>query len=195
MEAFDHRALEWIATVRTEDLTGAMRFVTTLGDTYVAVFFALLFVFLSIVKRTYSLLASFLIAVLGAILTADWLKIYFERPRPVDGLAETIGFAFPSGHATTAFAVYGFLAILLIRMLETRVQKYLVALSLGILVFTIGFSRIYLGVHYPTDVLAGFAIGAIWLFIGEIFADLLSTKPLREVHHIKSASRRPFTRI
>jgi membrane-associated phospholipid phosphatase len=93
------------------------------------------------------------------------VKLLTQRPRPPAGLALDSfgGYAFPSGHATDAAAVYGMLAVLLAATFTRRSGKVAVWVAAVVLIGTIGVSRIYLGGHWLTDVLAGFALGTAWL--------------------------------
>jgi phosphatidylinositol-3-phosphatase len=109
------------------------------------------------------------LALLGAGAAGAWVvqvavKQLVERPRPPTGLAlsHATGFAFPSGHATDAAAVYGMLAVLLARRGRRGVRAVASAGAFG-LVALVGLSRVYLGVHWLTDVLAGVSIGAAWI--------------------------------
>jgi membrane-associated phospholipid phosphatase len=109
------------------------------------------------------------LALLGAGAAGAWVvqvavKQLVERPRPPPGLSlsHTTGFAFPSGHATDAAAVYGMLAVLLARPGRRGVRVVALAGAFG-LVALVGLSRLYLGVHWLTDVLAGIGIGTIWV--------------------------------
>lgn len=92
-------------------------------------------------------------------------KVFYQRPRPTDAIVPVHGFSFPSAHAFTAVVLYGLLAWLAWPYLRTTCGRALTAaaaLSMGL---AIGASRVYLGVHYPTDVLAGWALGAAWLLV------------------------------
>jgi phosphatidylinositol-3-phosphatase len=109
------------------------------------------------------------LALLGAGAAGAWVvqvavKQLVERPRPPTGLAlsHASGFAFPSGHATDAAAVYGMLAALLVRPARRAARVVALAAAFG-LVALVGLSRVYLGVHWLTDVLAGASIGAVWI--------------------------------
>ncbi|MBP2640321.1 MAG: phosphoesterase PA-phosphatase related protein [Firmicutes bacterium] len=100
----------------------------------------------------------------GGVLLNILLKNIFARPRPdVLPVISATGYSFPSGHAMIALCFYGISAYLLSRLFPTFFGRMLVFLLTGILVMMIGISRIYLGVHYPSDVLAGYAAGATWL--------------------------------
>lgn len=92
------------------------------------------------------------------------LKQFVQRPRP-DGfrlIAET-GYSFPSGHSMVAMAFYGLLAWMVWHYERDRLVRWLCVIGFGLVIVLIGISRIYLGVHYASDVLAGFCVSLIWL--------------------------------
>jgi membrane-associated phospholipid phosphatase len=94
------------------------------------------------------------------------LKNFFERERPnINIIIEADGFSFPSGHSMGSMTYYGFLVYLVIRGKGKPLSKLGLAILLCLVIVLIGISRIYLGVHYPSDVLAGFVAGSIWLVI------------------------------
>ncbi|QHE87252.1 phosphatase PAP2 family protein [Hydrogenophaga sp. BPS33] len=92
------------------------------------------------------------------------LKLVFSRVRPVhdDGLVQATGFSFPSGHSSVSVVAYGMLAYLALRLLP-RAYHLPVALAMTLLAGTIGASRLFLRVHFASDVAAGFSIGVVWL--------------------------------
>jgi undecaprenyl-diphosphatase len=103
-----------------------------------------------------------LIATAGGWLLIVGLKVLFHRPRPAEIFAH-LGYSFPSGHSFFAATLYGMLAYLWSRDAPFRQQRrYWAAATLVILL--VGFSRVFLGVHFPSDVLAGFAIAVPWLW-------------------------------
>ncbi|TLM99937.1 phosphatase PAP2 family protein, partial [bacterium] len=100
----------------------------------------------------------------GSIFLNEALKLLFHRQRPgLPHLVEVTGLSFPSGHAMVSFSFYGLLIYLVWLNFSGRVIKLLITVILGFLILAIGISRIYLGVHYPSDVLAGFSAGSFWL--------------------------------
>ena len=104
-----------------------------------------------------------LIVCLGTLLLNQGMKLAFVRPRPFlwQRLIEETSYGFPSGHALGSLVLYGFMAY----VLADRYPQYarsIYSISVG-LIALIGFSRLYLGVHYPTDIFAGYAVGFLWL--------------------------------
>jgi undecaprenyl-diphosphatase len=146
-------------------LTSAMRGVTDLGGFAVL---GLLVLGTGLLARracrTWVPLLVLVLALAGAVALTDVVKPLVGRVRPASGpLVAGGGFAFPSGHATQSVAVYGALAYLVagwVRTWKSKVGLWTVALAL---VLMVGFSRVYLGVHWTTDVLGGYALGAVWL--------------------------------
>jgi membrane-associated phospholipid phosphatase len=107
------------------------------------------------------------VAFLGAQATTWSGKFVIARHRPdfIHAVFEASP-SFPSGHATASMALYGFLAYALVRDLPGRRKRFEVAFWVAVLVLAIGFSRIFLSLHYTTDVAAGFMVGAFWLLVG-----------------------------
>ena len=104
---------------------------------------------------------------------AAWAKTWFDRPRPeiIPRLAQAGGMSFPSGHAVTAASIYLTLALLAARHYRRPAARATLFALAGLLIFIVAFSRVYLGVHYPTDVLSGALLGASWaLLLGALFS-------------------------
>lgn len=147
-----------------EWLEEAMRDLTALGGTIVLVIVALAaFAFLAMTGKTHA--AYFVAAsVIGAIVLSQMLKLGFNRPRPdlVPHGARVYTMSFPSGHAMMSAAVYLTLAALLTRtQTQARIKIFILSVAAA-LALMVGASRVYLGVHWPTDVIAGWAGGAAW---------------------------------
>jgi undecaprenyl-diphosphatase len=105
-----------------------------------------------------------LVAVVGGVLLGDLLKTLFDRPRPdiVPHLADVLSESFPSGHSTVSAVVYPTLGAMLSRVVgRVRVRIYLLIVGVALALF-VGLTRVYMGVHYPTDVLAGWTLGFAW---------------------------------
>ena len=98
------------------------------------------------------------------------LKSIFERARPnlFDGPIHLTTYSFPSGHAMDSIAVYGMLAFVGVRLIKSRLWQATIVLMAALTVLLIGLSRVFFGVHYPTDVIGGYIAGAIWLAISSL---------------------------
>lgn len=145
-------------------LPGAMRDLTALGSAPVLVLFVLAVAGSLAVRRQYHALGLLLVATIGGILLNALLKASFARPRPAASfhLTEVRSMSFPSGHAMESAIIYLTLAALLARLVRPRVlQLYFIGCA-SFLTLVVGLSRVYLGVHYPSDVLAGWTAGLAW---------------------------------
>jgi membrane-associated phospholipid phosphatase len=161
---YDQTFADWLHEHASDPLTEFFEAVTTLGNGIVLAAVALLAAALLLRRghRRESLLVA--LAFVGAEIVSYSLKLGFERDRPyfTDPLATETTFSFPSGHSTVSLAVYGALAVVVARRLRGS-ARLLPFAAAAVLVGLIGFSRLYLGVHFLTDVLAGFAAGTAWL--------------------------------
>ena len=124
------------------------------------------FLFLYFVLKHRIELLLFGTVILGTPIINQILKQFFHRARPdLHRLIEIGGYSFPSGHAMNAFAVYGILAFLLWRHIPTRLGRTVLIIISTIFILMIGTSRIYLGVHYPSDIIGGYFASGFWLAI------------------------------
>jgi undecaprenyl-diphosphatase len=106
------------------------------------------------------------VVAIGGVTMMILLKFIFSRPRPLIPLLEPAkGFSFPSGHAMMSFSFYGLLIYMVYENVKNPYLKWSLMGLLLILIFLIGFSRVYLRVHYASDVIAGFAAGFIWIVL------------------------------
>jgi undecaprenyl-diphosphatase len=135
---------------------------------------------LLLVQRLWLTAALVLAATLGGSIIAGQAKYWVGRPRPelVDHLVQVTGLSFPSGHATNSAIIYLTLAGLVAQVTPRRVVRRYVLLLAVVLVGAIGVSRVYLGVHWPSDVLAGWCAGtgwaALWWWIAAVMRARLS---------------------
>jgi len=105
-----------------------------------------------------------LVVELGSVLLLFLLKYYFRRVRPLHPVHEAAsGYSFPSGHAMSALTFYGLIIYLFVAAIPNKALKLLLAVVLCLLILAIGLSRVYLRVHYASDVLGGFLFGGLWL--------------------------------
>ncbi len=117
-------------------------------------------------------LFSFFVSFFSSIIITFILKYSLQRERPIYATFLENGFSFPSGHATFAIGFYGFLAYITYKYFKQKnnyLYSKIILIETIIFILLLGFSRIYFGVHYPTDVLAGFAVGMIGFCFGIIF--------------------------
>jgi undecaprenyl-diphosphatase len=157
--------LTLIQTLRSPALEQVMLFMTYLGNAQIVVVSAGLLAFYFVLTRRWLWLSAMVLSLIGEESLVWTAKVLFARARPdlVNALVVATGPSFPSGHGFVAFAFWGltaWFAITVTRGLVTKVGLAILAI-LGI--GALGFSRIYLGVHWPSDVLASFAGGAAWL--------------------------------
>jgi len=179
--AFDRIVLLWIHSTFPGWLEGPIRIITALGYYWVVV--PLLAVAVAFFYRKGWRLSAVLLVVstAGSIVLTTVLKGVFERARPelFDSGYQASFYSFPSGHATVAVGFYGMLTLVLAYRLRGTARWALVILGI-LVVLLIGFSRLYLGVHYPTDVLAGYLAALLWLIcVGAVYALWLSVRGLR----------------
>ena len=162
--ALDLRTLHTVAAHRPAALTSAMRTLTWLGSG-VVLYPALVVASLALWRRTrrHQDPAALIAALIGAIVLYSLLKAGIGRARPPAAYAVDTysGLAFPSGHATQSTAFYGMLALLTATAWPRRARPIWIGAVAVVLV--VGASRVYLGAHWLTDVLGGFAVGAAWM--------------------------------
>ena len=127
-------------------------------------------------KRWWPSLVTLIVAVPGGMLLNEWIKVLVQRQRPfVDGpFVDWSGYSFASGHTIGATLLYGQLLLFILPCLKARHWRLLAVLSAVCLVALVGFSRIALGAHFLTDVLAAILFGIIWLALCVVFM-----KPVR----------------
>lgn len=155
---FDSTIIAAIQGLESPGLTSIMKFFTFIGSgTQVAIIALLVLFFLFKVLHHRRELILVIWVVLGSTILNEILKTVFHRARPtIHRIVDANGFSFPSGHSMAAFSLYGVIAFLLWRHLSTSLGRGLLILFSIFMIIMIGVSRIYLGVHYPSDVLGGF---------------------------------------
>jgi undecaprenyl-diphosphatase len=150
-----------VSAAATHPVTDLFLAVTTLGATQVILLVTAIGLAILAVRRHWQGFLTLALSVAATEAGVQAVKLLVERPRPpaADALTQASGFSFPSGHAATAVAVYAVLALLLARGCCGR-RRAVLLIAGGLVVLAVGASRVYLGVHYPTDVLAGWLTGA-----------------------------------
>lgn len=166
LSKFDDAIIKWVQGAITPQLTGIMKIFTFLGSTAALLSLLIISVFLMLWQKKRWETLFLVIALSGGVLFNQLLKWMFHRQRPAfHRLIEETGYSFPSGHSMVSFIFYGMLGMLFFMFLRNRTPKIVIAITTIALILLIGISRVYLGVHYPSDVLAGFAAGGAWLTI------------------------------
>lgn len=167
ISAFDEKIYYWVRYYSSDFLDFIMLGATFLGNRQFIIFFALgVLIYFLFIKphRWYSIQIP--AVALGSISANITLKHLFDRERPIlEHMVDASGLSFPSGHAMFNLSFYGLLLFIIWKHAPNNIIRYTFASLLVLLIFLIGISRIYLGVHYASDVFAGFAAGFLWLIL------------------------------
>ena len=162
---FDRSAAAYLHSLATPSLTTFFLVVTALGSIETIALLGMIVAAILAKRRRWAYLGTWIAAVGGSVVLDRLLKELFARPRPFFEhplLLET-SYSFPSGHAMESLVVYGMLAYFAVLALESWRARTAAVFGAVLLVLLIGFSRMYLGVHYFSDVVAGYAAGGVWL--------------------------------
>jgi len=163
---FEHEVSDFVQSFRDDELTSYMKFVTQVGDLYGYIAIILILGFFLLLKRRFNLVIQIVLVVVSSALLNLVLKSLINRPRPYGEALVKVNFhSFPSGHAMSAIVFYGLMIYFLFELKSFNL-KVLLSMICVLMIFFIGVSRIYLGVHYPTDVVAGYLGGLSSLCIG-----------------------------
>jgi undecaprenyl-diphosphatase len=162
---FDEQVRAVVNQHASPTLTAAMRVVTYFGSTILISALGVCAVLAFYLLKWHRAALLLVITMAGAFLLNAVLKLSFHRARPVPffGLVAPHSYSFPSGHALFSFCLFGLLAIVINRRVPSAAVRGGVWATAALLVVLVGCSRIYLGVHYPSDVLAGYAAAFVWL--------------------------------
>lgn len=169
LDGFDDAVRYRVYSMRSDKLTVFWRFITHSGDRYVVIILGIILLLIKSLREKYGV--KFAIATLSSTALYQIMKYIFQRPRPdlALRLIEQGGYSFPSGHSMNCLVSYGILIYLLLRYCENRRLAKLLSFGLGLLTILIGFSRVYVGVHYPTDIIGGWSLG-IAVLVAMIYA-------------------------
>lgn len=164
---FNVNFLSKMAELRTPQLGEAFLFVTLLGKGYVVTLGTIFLATILAMYRKWTVLWTVLVSIATGQLLVTIAKNIFEKVRPPfsDALIIERTFSFPSGHTFAAVVFYGILTYLLLKIAKNKWQKILIVLGGMLIIFMVAFSRVFIGAHWPTDVLASFAAGSTWLAI------------------------------
>jgi membrane-associated phospholipid phosphatase len=185
LESFDKTISTWVQSYRTDSLTSFFKFVTELGDRYVYIaLIVALGIFFRIRLNSWKFTAQMVSVLLLSTASNIVAKKIINRARPDnDHLVVVNSLSFPSGHSMSAMAFYGFLIYLVLTFKMPWILRTLLSVLFMLTILSIGISRIYLGVHFPSDVLAGFMGGLVWVALCAI---VLNTLELLRSHRAAS---------
>lgn len=159
----DQMVHSYILSIRNDALTDTLIIITNISSAYSLIVISILLLAIIKNKRIPLLICSNLIFAYIINATA---KLIFTRPRPSGiNLIEESGFSYPSGHAMISMAYFGFIAYLIYKNTKNKFSKTFLIITLSLTILLIGFSRIYLGVHYLSDVIGGFLLSIIYLTV------------------------------
>ena len=169
LDGFDDAVRYRVYSMRSDKLTVFWRFITHSGDRYVVIILGIILLLIKSLREKYGV--KFAIAALSSTALYQIMKYIFQRPRPdlALRLIEQGGYSFPSGHSMNCLVSYGILIYLLLKYCENRRLAKILSVGLGLLTILIGFSRVYVGVHYPTDIIGGWSLG-IAVLVAMIYA-------------------------
>lgn len=146
-----------------DNITPIVKILTNLSS---AIFLVSLTVLLFIIIKNKKIPLFIMINLSSSYLLNNILKLIFRRDRPsMYNIITEKGYSFPSGHSMVSFAYYGLLIYLIFKYIDNKVLKYILISILTTIILLVGISRIYLGVHYTTDVLGGYIFGLLYLII------------------------------
>lgn len=176
---FDSAVTQFIYAFRSENMTIFMKFITFLGSPAFLVLTSVIMIIFIYSRRRKDAFIYLGILVTGVILNYV-LKLIFQRPRPTDlSLIHESTYSFPSGHSMNGLVFYLVLSYFVFRETGNKKLSYAVLMISMFIVLLIGISRIYLGVHYPTDVIAGYIAGFLWVTSAILFEKTIIYRRLR----------------
>ena len=169
IQGFDSNIYNLISSIKSNFMDMFFKTITRFGDEEVLI---LIVVACLIFIKNRRIGGSIAINLASVGLINHLLKEIIQRPRPPIEfrMVEESSFSFPSGHAMASMAFYGLIMYYVCKYVKNKTVKYIFCATLSILIFLVGISRIYLGVHYASDVLAGFLFSVVYLVLYVTFA-------------------------
>jgi undecaprenyl-diphosphatase len=163
----DNRVITWLHGYWGPAADRFMLFFTTIGESWVLGLIIAIAAYALLREQRWIDAAGLAVASGGGGLLNLLLKGIFERARPdlFEGPIQLSTYSFPSGHAMGSIVAYGMLAFVGARLAGSRLLRLAMAIAAALIVFFVGLSRVYFGVHYPTDIIGGYLAGALWLAI------------------------------
>lgn len=162
MQLFDNMVMNYFkSNLRNNKLIASAKFLTSFGD--IIIFSIILILMYFTLNKKYSF---YMVANLVYVFLINYIiKFLFARTRPIDKLIKQSGYSFPSGHAMCSTAFYGFLLYIVLKNTKNKILKVIYVIAFCFIILLIGLTRIYLNVHYFSDVIVGFILGLLALLI------------------------------
>lgn len=181
---FDKTGFAFVSEYIPASMTGFFKIMTLFGSAKIlGVATLIMTVWIWLVWKDYVGMVTILVAVVSGSYLNSFIKSEVARPRPLlKHLVEASGFSFPSGHAMMSMIVYSLIAYFIIQRVTNRTSRGLILVGAALFIFLIGFSRIILHVHYPSDVVSGYSLGFVWSYSAIAVYKRLGVK--REISYI-----------
>lgn len=165
----DKEIYKLIISIKSDTMTTIFKIITSFASVK---FMIIVSIIILLLKKLKHIRYFIVLNIINDVILNNLLKIIFKRERPIDiMLVEETGYSFPSGHTMIAIIFYGFIIYLINKSSYKKKTKIILNTLLTILILLIGISRIYLGVHFATDVIASYLIGISYLIIFTHFID------------------------
>ncbi len=175
VQTFDEGILKWIETLRTPFMNSMMLDITALGGLALTVVLGLLAVAVFLLANDAAAAIHLTLTSAGGFYISTLTKSIISRARPsiIPQLIHASGFSYPSGHSITSAAIYLTMAILACRHFKSLRSRVVLLVLAALMITLISFSRLYLGVHYPSDTMSGALIGSAWaLLMAALFSKI-----------------------
>lgn len=188
VERFDGSIIQFFYQIKSDALDVILFVFTELGSLWFLTVFS--FIVISVLwfkKKDKWSIVFFIIGIGGGGLLTKLLKYYYGRERPsIDETIDAIGYSFPSGHSMGSLIFYGFLSYFIFRSDIRKKLKWAALFICGVFIIFIGTSRVYLGAHYPSDVIAGYLAGSIWLILCILALEYVKWRSAASIKPIKA---------